>query len=469
MKTMAKHKHRLLTKDVLAKITAIVSETQLSVDEGQLSRHSKDMSFHKAVTPEVVIWPEHTEQISQILTIANAHKIPVTAWGGGSSLEGNPIPVSGGIVLDMTRMNKVLEVFPEDLQVRVQPGIIGEELDRQLLPYGLWFAAAPGSKHLATIGGMIANNAGGMHAVKYGVVGDAVLELEVVLADGNVIRSGSRSVKSVSGYDLKRLFIGSEGTLGIITEAVLKLTALPESKIAVLASFPDSSAAAATSHELLKSDIKPASIEFMDDTYVSFVNKAKGASLAERPTLLIELHGNKKIVPVQLTQIEAICKQHAAISYQEFTTQVELKKLWEYRRAVRPVLSSQFPGTGVLSAEVGVPVSQIPGLLEKAKAVSEKYGLPTVMFGHMGDGNFHGWALYELDNEASWKRVVKLNEELIHYAIDSGGTTTGEHGNGIGKRKFLSVEHPTSLPLMHVLKASLDPNGILNPGKLLPG
>ncbi len=457
-----------MTRNIIESLTAIVSEKQLSLEKEHLEKHSKDMSFHKKASPEIVIWPKNTQQVSKILKLANMHKIPVTAWGGGSSLEGNPIPLSGGIVLNMTRMNKILEVIPKDLQVRVQPGIIGEELDRQLRPYNLWFAAAPGSKHLATIGGMIANNAGGMHAVKYGVVGDAVLELEVVLVDGTIIRLGSRSFKSVSGYDLKRLFIGSEGTLGVITEAVLKLTPLPESKIAVLASFSSYTAAANTCLDLLKSDIKPASVEFMDDTYVMLVNKAKGTKLHEKPTLLIELHGNKKVLALHMTHIQSICENNNAIYYQGFTTKDELTKLWEYRRAVRPVLSTLLPNIGVLSAEVGVPVSQVSNLLEKAKEVSKKYELQTVMFGHMGDGNFHGWALYELSNDESWKRVVKLNEELIKFAINVGGTTTGEHGVGIGKRKFLSIEHPTSLHLMHALKDLLDPKGILNPGKLLP-
>src|SRR5438874_506700 len=217
-----------MTKKVIKHLTAIVGEEQLSISREHREQHAKDMSFHKPALPDIVIWPTSTQQVSNILRYANAHRIPVTAWGGGSSLEGNPIPIKGGIVINMTQMNKVLGVIPQDLQVRVQPGTIGEDLDTQLKPYNLWFAAAPGSKHLATIGGMIANNAGGMHAVKYGVVKNAVLQLEVVLANGEIIRTGSRSFKTVSGYDLTSLFIGSEGTLGIVTEAVLKLTPLPQ-------------------------------------------------------------------------------------------------------------------------------------------------------------------------------------------------------------------------------------------------
>ncbi len=457
-----------ITSEHINSFSAIVGKNSISVKKIDLDTHSKDSSFHNASLPDVVIWPKSTLEVSNTLKLANIHQIPVTAWGGGSSLEGNPIPVKGGIILNMTRMNKVLKVYPKDLQVRVQPGIIGDELDRQLRAFGLWFAAAPGSKHLATIGGMIANNAGGMHAVKYGAVGDAVLELEVVLANGDIIRVGSRSHKSVSGYDLKSLFIASGGTLGIITEAVLRLTPLPQTKIAVLASFPNNEITSNTSLDLLKSGILPASIEFMDSIYLGLINKAKGTKLMEQPTLLIELHGNKKTVAMQISQIKDICKKNKSTSCQEFKTKEKLRQLWEYRRSVRPKLSTLLPNTGVLSAEVGVPVSQIPKLLKKAKDVSIKYQLQTVTFGHMGDGNFHAWALYELNNKNAWVRVTKLNEDLINFAIKLGGTITGEHGIGIGKKKFLPIEHATTIHIMKSIKKLLDPSSILNPGKILP-
>jgi D-lactate dehydrogenase (cytochrome) len=459
---------KTLTPKILKELGSFLQKEQISFDETDLAAHAKDRSFHKAVTPDVVIWPKNTNDVSNILKIANKYGIPVTAWGGGSSLEGNPIAVYGGIVLDMIKMDKVLDVMSDDLETRVQPGIIGTELDKKLKPYGFWFAAAPGSKHLATIGGMIANNAGGMHAVKYGVVKDAVLELEIVLANGEIIRTGSKSFKTVSGYDLKSLFTGSEGTLGIITEAVLKLTPLPESKIAILASFPKDKNAAASSLTLLKSNIKPASIEFFSKIYTTLVNKVTDAKLDENPTLLIELHGNKDIILKQLEEIKEICKKNKASSFKDFTTQEQLTKLWEYRRAVRPVLSTLLPNTGVLSAEVGVPVSQVPNLLQKAEDAAKEYGLQTVFFGHMGDGNFHGWALYDLNNKKSFEKVTKLNEELVKYAISLGGTITGEHGLGIGKSKFMPIEHPSSLPVMRAIKMLLDPKGILNPGKMFP-
>lgn len=453
-------------KRILILLKRHIKSDYISTDENDLLRHARDKSFHKGVKPDIVIWPTSTKDVSNILKIANKEKIPVTAWGGGSSLEGNPIPTSHGIILDMTKMNAILDIAKEDLEVRVQPGIVGEELDRQLQPYSLWFAAAPGSKHIATIGGMIANNAGGMHAIRYGVVGDAVLKLQVVLANGKVIEVGSKSFKSVSGYDIKRLFIGSEGTLGIITEAVLKLSPLPDKKVALLVSFQTNAHAADTSLKLLQTDIKPASIEFMDRTYITLVNKATKATLREEPTLLIELHGNRKTILQQLFEIQKICLEHTVTTVSKFTTEKKLKELWGYRRAVRPIVATLFPQTGILSAEIGVPISYVSSLLSKATDLAKMYEVKTIMFGHMGDGNFHGWALYTLGNVASWKKVSKFNNALIRYAISIGGTTTGEHGIGIGKRKFLKIEHKSSIHLMKHIKLIFDPNNILNPGKI---
>jgi len=452
-----------LSTSWLTELTNIVGESNISTAARSLQKHSKDWSFHNPSMPDVVVWPSTAEEVSQILKVADKNNIPVTAWGGGSSLEGNPIPTRGGIVLDITKMDKILEVFENDLQVRVQPGIIGDELNEKLKKYNLFFPAAPGSSNIATIGGMIANNAGGMYAFKYGVVGDWVLELEIVLADGRIIRIGNRSLKSVSGYDLKRIFIGSEGTLGIITEAVLRLVTYPQTKIATMVSFEKMTDAVKTTLDIIKSDSNPAAVEYMDSVYMHYVNTAKNAKFQEKPTLIIEFHGDRDIVISQQKLVKKILKKNKNIFYKEYVTTEDLRLLWQYRRSVRPVLSKVLPNMGVLSAEVGVPVSQVASFLNKASKVSKTYGLETVMFGHIGEGNFHGWAL---NDDSSWKKAVKLNEELIKFAIGVGGTTTGEHGIGIGKRKFMSIEHSTSLPLMRGVKKLLDPKGILNPGKI---
>ncbi len=444
----------------------IVGKKNVSSSKDVLDKYSRDWSFHAPSLADVVVWPQTTAEVSKLLKIANENKINIVPWGGGSSLEGNPIPTHGGIVLDISRMNKVLDVLESDLQVRVQPGIIGDDLNEQLSKYGLFFPAASGSSYIATIGGMIANNAGGMYAVKYGVVGDWVLEMEIVLADGRIIRTGSRSFKSVSGYDLKSIFIGSEGTLGVITEAVLKLTPLPQNKAAVMASFNNIFDAVKVTLDILKSDCNPAALEFMDSVYMHYVNKAKDAEFSEKPTLIIEFHDSSDIINLKLVKLKKILKINKNIAYLEYKTPQELHLLWGYRKAVRPMLSKILPNMGVLSAEVGVPISQVEKFLKKAEALSKKFGLQTIMFGHIGDGNFHGWATYQLKSDESWGKVTKLNEEFIKYAISVDGTTTGEHGIGIGKRKFLPIEHPTSLPIMKDIKKLLDPKGILNPGKI---
>ncbi len=458
---MAKGKDKLLNS-----ISKIINSRKLSVDMEDLQAHAKDRSFHKESLPDVVIWPETSKDVSAVMKLANRFKIPVTAWGGGSSLEGNPIPVRGGIVLDMTKMDKIIHVDQKSFQVRLQPGIIGDEFNRQLGKYKLFFPAAPGSSNIATIGGMIANNAGGMYAVKYGVVGDWVLELEVVLPDGRIVKVGSKSFKSVSGYDLKRLFIGSEGTLGIVTETTLKLRPIPANKMAAFISFSTLEHIVATSLEILQKEINPAAIEYMDTEYIKLVNLAKKSNLSESPSLIVEFHGDEKINADSITKLETICRKHSALAFKKFMTKEGIKILWEYRKAVRPVLSKILPNTGVLSAEIGLPLASITSFLHKAEKISKKYRMTTVMFGHMGDGNFHGWALYKLGDKKSWERVVKVNEELVRFSLKSGGTTTGEHGMGIGKRKFLALEHPTSLPIMKEIKRLFDPKGILNPGKI---
>jgi D-lactate dehydrogenase (cytochrome) len=454
---------------LLKRIKQIVGPENVSINKEDLETHAKDRSFHSPVFPDIVIWPKSTLQVSEIMKVANSTGIPVTAWGGGSSLEGNPIPVKGGVSLDMTKMNKVLKVLPDDLQVRVQPGIIGDALNKQLADYSLFFPAFPGSSFLATIGGMIANNAGGMYAVKYGVVGDWVLSLEIVLANGDIIRTGNRSFKSVSGYDLKRLFIGSEGTLGIITEAVLKLTAIPQKKFAVMVAFPSITDAAQTALLLLRSDIKPAAVEFMDTEYIRLVNLARNAKIPEKPNIIIELHGDEQIILRQLKVVIKTCEEKNGKVYKKFISEEENRQLWNLRRPPRDVLPKILPNTGVLSAEIGLPLSKVEDFLIKASELGKKFEVQTIMFGHIGDGNFHGWALYEQNNEKSWKKVTKLNELLVTFAIQAGGTTTGEHGVGIGKRKFMPIEHPTSIDIMKNIKEMLDPKGILNPGKLLPG
>ncbi len=452
---------------IINELINIVGPARVSVDPSIKNRHSKDKSFNSSSLPDVVVWPTKTQEVSRILKLANKHHAPVTAWGGGTSLQGNPIPLFGGIILNLTRMNKILEITPESMQVVVEPGIICEELNDHLKPHNLFLPAFPGSANIATIGGVIANNSGGMYAVKYGVVGDWVMELEVVLANGTIIRVGSKSIKSVSGYNLKNLFIGSSGTLGIITKATLRLLPIPQNKMAALIAFPNITSLNGTIMDILHSDIKPAALEHMDENYVALVNKAQqGMKLQEVNTILVELHGQKETLLMQLGLLKQITKKHKAASLQTFTTEQACAKLWGCRKGIRLAFYNMDPNTGILSAEAGVPLKFVPDFIKKVKELQKEYDIKMLNHGHVGDGNFHAWALYDINDKASLERAKAINDKLTHFAIGLGGTATGEHGLGIDKKKFLAFEHPTSLPIMKSVKNLLDQNGILNPGKI---
>lgn len=456
-----------MKQHIINDLKKIVGENYVSVEESVLIRHSKDKSFHAPQLPDVVVFPKSTDEVSRVVKIANANNIPITPWGGGTSLMGNSIPVKKGISLNMTLMNQVLEVMENSFQTRLQPGIICDDLNEFLAGYNLFFPAFPGSSNLATIGGVIANNSGGMYAVKYGVVGDWVMELQIVMSDGKVTRIGSRSIKSVSGYNLLKLFVGSSGTLGIITEAVLKLLPLPKTKMAVLTSFKNLNDVSSAIMEILAEDIRPAALEHMDRDYVKLVNQAQAEfKLKEQDTLLIELHGTEKTLEFQMKILKKICKKNNASVFEEFRTPEECNRLWACRKGIRLAFYKISPNTGILSAEAGVPLSFIPQFIKRAKELQTKYNIPILNHGHVGDGNFHAWALYSLDDPKSLKKAEKVNEDLTRFAISVGGTATGEHGIGLGKKQFLELEHPTSLPIMKNIKQLLDPKGILNPGKI---
>lgn len=447
---------------------SFIESERLSTNESILMAHAKDESYHPARRPDIVIWPITTAEVSRILRIANENRIPVTALGGGSSLEGNSIPVQGGIVLDMTLMNKVLVIRQDDFQVYVQPGILGDDLNEQLARHGLFFPANPGSSNVASVGGMIANNAGGMYAVKYGVVRDSVMALEAVLANGEVLQLGSRAMKTVAGYDLLSLFVGSEGTLGIITEATLRVYGLPQSKATLLVCFHDVQHAINATLEILGSGIGPAALELMGTEFVRLANQAKNLAWRELPTLLIEFHSMPGSIEAELALAEAICRDGGSIACEVAITESDRRRLWEGRKGVRPAIPSVLPKTGVIPGDVGVPISKIPEFVAAAQETADRYGVRTVTFGHAGDGNVHVWILFTLGDAESLERAQAVNRQLVHHALSVGGTATSEHGIGIGKRDFLRQEHPSSIAHMAAIKRLFDPNGILNPGKIFP-
>jgi len=458
-----------MNKRIINRLQKIVGVKYVSIAENDRTNHSKDKSYYKAVMPDVVVWPKNTKEVSAIAQICYTNAIPLTPWGGGTSLMGNSIPVKKGVVINLTRMNKILDISKEGFQVIVEPGIICDALNLKLAAYKLFFPPFPGSSHIATIGGMIATNAGGMYAVKYGVTGDWVMQLEVVLAHGEIITVGSKSIKSVAGYNMMPLFIGNSGTLGIVTKAVLKVCPLPEFEMAAVVAFDNLSDLSTAIGLILASHIKPAALELMDAGYVQLANKAQNKIiLMEMETLLIELHGPKIELQRQLLQLESICRELQAVTYDNYTTPAQVDALWGCRKGIRIAFQKLEPTKAVLSAEVGVPIQYVPHFIKNAQALRGQYDVAMLNHGHVGDGNFHTWVMYDVGNKKSYENALAVNEELTRYAISVGGTASGEHGLGVGKREFLRLEHPTSIGLMQEIKKLFDPKGILNPGKIFP-
>ncbi len=452
--------------DWLPQLLHNFSPDQVSTDPVVLQKHSKDSSTHQPVTPEVVIWSTTTQQVSEVVKFAHEHVVSITVCGARTGLEGNSIPVKRGIVLDMTKMNQVVQIKPDDFQVIVQPGIIGTELNKQLAAQHLLFPAFPASAHIASIGGMIANNAGGMYAVKYGVVGNWVMALEVVLADGSIVHLGSQSIKSVAGYDLKSLMIGSEGTLGIITQATLRVIPEISHKSLILVSFADVVTALKTTLEIMHAGCDPAAMEMLDGVSIKYVNQLKNLSWPENPTLLIELHGEVGDVTRRSQLVQNLCQKANALMVKIAETEAEMASIWEVRTSVHPAIMAAHPNSGVVPGDIGVPLSQIPAFMTFVEQTSQQYQQPAPTFGHIGDGNFHFWLVFEKDNPKSLAKAKQVAELLVNKALELGGTCTAEHGVGIGKQAYLAKEHADSLQLMKMIKQSMDPQGILNPGKI---
>ena len=458
-------KYNKVTSKELEFIRSIVGPDRMSQGESVLELHSKDESFHLRKKPDLVVWPLSAKEISQILKLANERRIPVTPWGAGTSLEGNPIPVEGGIVLDLQQMDHILELRAEDLQVRVEPGVIYKELNQYLSRYGLFFPPDPGAS--ATIGGMVGNNASGIRTIKYGATKDFVLSMMIVLPSGEVIRVGTNAMKSSSGYDLCRLFVGSEGTLGVMTEVTLRLIGLPEEFMAAVAQFHLIREATDTVFQIMRSGLSPAALELLDAPTVQVVNQFKKLSLEEKPTLFIEFHGmSGSGLKEELRVVEEICGENRCLRFDSGIGREERNRLWEARYGVRESIKINNPGFHPLVIDTAVPISKYSDMVAWGQKIIEKKGLKGYAFGHAGSGNLHMEILGIPEEKAQWQRVREAEEEIVYFALECGGTATGEHGIGIGKKKFMKKEHGESLLLMKQIKTLLDPHGIMNPGKI---
>ncbi|WP_310257355.1 FAD-binding oxidoreductase [Fictibacillus barbaricus] len=441
------------------------SEKRATQNETILQQHSRDESYHTPVSPDVVVYPSSTEEISSIMSFANEHGIPVVPFGAGSSLEGHCIPVKGGISLNFQEMNQVLEVRPEDFLVKVQPGVTRTQLNLALKKYGLFFPVDPGAD--ATIGGMAATNASGTTSVKYGIMRDQVRNLKVVLADGKVINTGGLAAKSSAGYHLTGMFVGSEGTLGVFSEITLKVYGIPEAILAARCTFDSVQSAVEAAASVLGSGTGIARMELVDERSIVQVNKNSDTSYTEAPTLFLEFQGNPASVPYEATLTKELLESFGGLEWVEEHDSLARAKLWEARHHLAYAFKHGYPGKSMMFTDVCLPLSELSGAIVYAREVMDTVGVPGAVLGHVGDGNFHAILMYDQNDLQEREKADKVNAEIVNYALQKGGTCTGEHGIGIGKAKYLAEEHADTLPIMSGIKKQLDPNNILNPGKII--
>jgi D-lactate dehydrogenase (cytochrome) len=399
-----------------------------------------------------------------LLSFCNEHGVPVVPFGQGSSLEGQTIPKEGGVSLDLARMDAILEVRPDDFLARVQPGLTHESLNARLREHGLFFPVDPGWD--ASLGGMAATNASGTNAVRYGTMRDQVLGLEVVLADGTVMRTGGLAMKSSAGYNLTALFVGSEGTLGVFTEMVLRLYPIPEHVLAARAVFPSVEAAGRTAVAVIRSGTQVGRCELVDARTVQAVNSYKGTAYAPSPTLFLEFSGSEAAVERDVAQARGLCEAEGASAFDFEEDEAGRERLWEARHDAALAIRELDPGKRPMTTDVCVPISELPDALRHAREVIASRGFEGAILGHVGDGNYHAVFPVDPEDEADLERAKEVNAEIVAYALARGGTCTGEHGIGFGKIGHLREEHGDCLAFMRAVKRLADPNGVLNPGKL---
>ncbi|MBK5099911.1 MAG: FAD-binding oxidoreductase [Desulfobacteraceae bacterium] len=456
-----------ITQSHIRELESMVGPERFSTGESNLDLHARDQSQHPACRPEAVIWPLDRTEVSSILRYANEQLIPVTGWGSGTSLEGNPIPVSQGLVLDFSMMNRILQIREADFQADVEPGVVYQDLNEKLRHKGLFFPPDPGAR--ATIGGMIANNASGTRTIRYGSTRGNVLRLTVVLANGELVEMGSRSTKTSSGYDLINIFVGSEGTLGIVAEATIRLHGLAEEFSACVATFPSVELAGKAVFEIIRSGLDPASLELLAPECIALINKDNGLGLKVSPTLFMEFHGpSKRQLAEIMGLVHGICEDNGSQDFRPGILRKQRDDFLKARYELSEIIRRNHPGRSHIAVDVAVPISAYPEIISLAQEESQSAGIPAYTFGHAGDGNLHLVFMGKTGDEKEWAVIDQLHERMVTKALSMGGTATGEHGVGIGKRKFMKAEHGTSLQWMEKIKNLFDPRGILNPGKIFP-
>ena len=429
-------------------------------------QHGRDESpFTHVPPPAAVVFAESTQDVADAVKLAAQYKVPVIPFGVGSSLEGHLLAVQGGISVDVSRMNKVLSINAEDLTVTVQPGVTRKQLNEEIKSTGLFFPIDPGAD--ASIGGMCATRASGTNAVRYGTMRENVLSLEVVTAHGDVVRTGTRAKKSAAGYDLTRLFVGSEGTLGVMTEITLRIYPLPEAVSAAICSFPSIEAAVHTTIATIQMGVPIARVELIDGNTIRMVNNYAKLGLAETPMLLMEFHGSPAGVKEQAETVQEIAAEYGGQSFEWATTPEERTRLWTARHNAYFAAIQSKPGCRAISTDTCVPISKLADCLLASIVEADATGLPYFLVGHVGDGNFHFGYLIDPNNPEECATAEDLNHKLVHRALRLGGTCTGEHGIGLHKMDFLRTETGEgAVDMMRTIKLALDPHNILNPGKI---
>jgi len=446
-----------------------LTEEQISYGRADREQRATDWGTDEddGVMPDVVVWPESTDDVAAVVSAANDHGVPITPYAAGTSLEGNAVPVRGGITLDISRMDEVLETRPEDLQVDVQPGILGDDLNKAIASHGLVLPSLPSSGAISTIGGMIANDASGMKTVKYGEVADWVLELEVVLPTGEVTTLGSKASKTSAGYNLMDLIVGSEGTLGIVTRATIQLAGRPEQIRGGRAIFDNIDDAASAVTDAVQSGVDVAKIELIDRFSAEVSNDFLDTDLPNAPMVFVEFHANHGIAR-EVDFCRAVFNDHSVESFEVSDTDDGMRDLWEARRELAEAFEPYDRNLSPLTpGDITVPISKYPDIINYAKQLAEEYDLPVATFGHAGDGNVHYFVMVDPDDPESVKVGETVSKRLVERTIELGGTSTGEHGIGTGKQEYLVEEHDeAAIGAMRSVKDALDPNGILNPGKI---
>ncbi|MBC8268605.1 MAG: FAD-binding protein [Rhodospirillaceae bacterium] len=462
---LASASRALVSEDFIEDLRAIVGD-RLSTGASVCEQHGQDLTYHPAAPPDVVVFATSTEEVSRIVKLCAAANVPVIPYGAGTSLEGHLAALRGGVSIDLSQMNEVVSVNADDMDVIVQAGVTRKQLNQHLHNTGLFFPVDPGAD--ATLGGMVATRASGTNAVRYGTMRENVLALTVVMADGRIVHTGSRARKSSTGYDLTHLMVGSEGTLGVVTEVTLKLHGIAEAISAAVVPFETLEGAVNSVIQTIQCGVPIARIELLDEVQVMASNLYSKTDNPEQPTLFLEFNGSEASVREQTELVRDICDENGGGEFRWSIRHEEREKLWEARHNAAYANMALRPGCKIMVTDACVPISKLATCLLETRRDIDESGMLAPIVGHVGDGNFHLTILLDPEDDNAITRAHALNDRMIRRVLEMGGTCSGEHGVGVGKMEYMEDEHGEGVAVMRQIKQALDPQNIMNPGKILP-